>query len=221
MMAWLIDIRSDKARYQPQIAPIPGCQTTDDLHASIRSLMTEAQEYKAANGFLPLGIHADGYEIPNRFWPQEGHFIDDPSLIPPLLGLASFYLVAQQWHDAIEEFEPGVHQFKQVPLTLKDGSPLKECFYAMNIRQTLRDVADMDRSTAPYEVFGDGVKRFLKTSSSPKSKVYFLRDRIKKYDLWRPIDILGYRIAMSNELFERISRLGGIENIQTLEIEEV
>lgn len=76
-------------------------------------------------------------------------------------------------------------------------------------------------STAPYKVYGDGVGKFLNTAQYHNAKVYFFEDRIDEYHLWHPRDILIYHVAMSNELFDRISRLGGIKTIETLEIEEV
>jgi L-2-hydroxyglutarate oxidase LhgO len=141
-----------------------------------------------------------------------------------LLGLCSFFLIPEAWYEVIEEFETHVHQFKHIPLFLKDGSPLPERFYAMNIRQSLVDVADKERSTAPLETNMERLDRpylFLKTADSPKAKVYFLRERVANHHLWVPREILVYYIAMSNELFERISQLGGMDTINTLQIEEI
>lgn len=209
-MAWLLNQDSNSLRNLPKIVPTPACPDYKTLAA-----------YRNEHDFYPSGIHSAGNFVEDRFWPVTGQFRDELKLVPRLLGLCGFYLIPETWREVIEEFEPGVHQFKHIPLFLKGGSPLEERFYAMNIRQALYDVADRERSTAPFKVYGDGVGKFLNTSNSPKAKVYFFADRIRKNSLWCPVDILIYSIAMSNDLFERISDLGGMETIRKLEIEEV
>lgn len=209
-MAWLLKQSSTSLRYLPKITATPACPDYQTVTA-----------YREQHGFHPTGIHSAGNFLEDRFWPVSGQFKNDLKLVPRLLGLCGFYLIPDSWRQVIEEFEPGVHQFKHIPLTLKDGSPLEERYYAMNIRQALRDVADRERSTAPYKVYGNGTGAFVKTSNSYNAKVYFGYEKVKSVHLWQPLDVITYKIAMSNELYDQISSLGGMKTIQTLEIEEV
>ncbi|MEC9067299.1 MAG: DUF1629 domain-containing protein [Pseudomonadota bacterium] len=209
-MAWLLRTRKDEQRFQPKIIPTPECPSHEVKTA-----------YREKHGYSPSGIFAAGNTIEDRFWPEAGRFQNDVDVIPPILGLCAFYLISDSWRQVIEEFEPGVHQFKHVPLTFKDGSPLEERCYAMNIRQVLYDVADRERSTAPYKVYGNGIGKFLNTSNSYNARVYFFRESLEGYHLWIPRDVSIYNIAMSNELFDRISQLSDMKTIDTLEIEEV
>lgn len=209
-MAWLINQNTDSLRYLPKIIATPECP----------EYATNAA-YREQHGFIPNGIHAGGNAIEDRFWPTSGRFKNELKVVPRLLGLCSFYLIPESWHDVIEEFEPGVHQFKHIPLTLKDGSPLEERFYAMNIRQALTDAADRDRSTAPTKVYPDGRFVFLNTANRPQAHVYFRKSELQGFHLWCPREILIYDFAMSDELFDRISQLGGMETVRTLQIEEV
>ena len=221
-MKWLISIRSDRPRYQPIIAPNPECRTLEDKTEAERWRHKAAREFRDTNGFLPLGIHAKGNKIADdRFWPKEGYFLKDFDMLPPLLGLSSFYLVQESWREAIEEFEPGVHQFKHVPLFRKDGSQVEERYHAINICQALRDVSDMERSTAPAKTYGNGEWKFVRTSDHPISKVYFFQGKVSGVHLWQPRDILEYKIAVSSELFDHLSQVADMKTIRTLWIEEV
>lgn len=209
-MAWLLRTRKDEQRYQPKLIPTPEC-----VSHKIKTA------YRNRHGFSPSGIFAEGNAVEDRFWPGSGKFRDQVAMIPPILGLCSFYLIPNAWREAIEEFEPGVHQFKHIPLTLKDGSPLAERYYAMNIRQALYDVADREKSTAHIKNFPGRSNVFLGVSSSYNERVYFFSSKLKGFHLWWPAEINTYNIAVSNKLFDRISQLGGVDTIQTLEIEEV
>lgn len=209
-MAWLIKNNSSSMRYLPQFIPTPECPSWDEIAA-----------YRDVHGFIPDGIHSAGNFVEDRFWPDSGQFRDKVKLIPRLMGMCSFYMIPESWLQVIEEFEPGIHQFKHIPLTLKDGSPLEERFYAMNIRQSLANVSDMERSTAIVKAYQNGIWSFINATDHDKYRVYFLKDKTAGFHLWQPSDVLGYYIAMSDELFSRISDLGGMETISMLRIEEV
>jgi hypothetical protein len=209
-MAWLITQNSTSMRYLPQFIPTPECPSWA-LKAA----------YRDEHGFIPNGIHSAGNFVEARFWPDSGQFRDKTALVPRLMGMCSFFMIPESWLEIIEEFEPGVHQFKHIPLTLKDGSPLEERFYAMNIRKVLANVSDMERSKAIVKEYGNGVWSFVNATDHAKYRVYFLKDKVAGFHLWRPSDVLGYSIAMSEELFARISLLGGMKTIRTFRIEEV
>jgi len=207
-MAWLLGIDATKPRRVLPMRAEPACVP-----------YKERVEYRRKHGFNPTGIHAGGPEIEDRFWPQTGHFIKKVGELPRILGVCGFYLVPKVWREVIERFEPGVHQFKHVPLFYKDGSPVEEEFHAINIRQVHDSIVDLKMSHSLFKDYGDGIKVFLDTS--PKAKVYFKKSMIGNYHIWSPREILIYNIAMSNELYTAISETGGVDTIDTLEIEEV
>jgi hypothetical protein len=212
-MAWLITQNSESMRYLPQFIPTPECPSWDVKAA-----------YRDEHGFIPNGINSAGNFVEDRFWPESGRFRDEIDIVPRLMGMCGFFMIPESWYEIIEDYEPGIHQFKHIPLTLRDGSPLEERFYAMNIRQSLIDVADRDRSTAPLDTNMSRLSRpylFMNTADRPNTKVYFFQERVAKFHLWVPMEILIYHIAMSNELFDRISQLGGMDTIDALQIEEV
>lgn len=208
-MARLITQNSASMRYLPQFIPTPECPSWELMAA-----------YRDEHGFIPNGIHSAGNFVEDRFWPISGRFRDKITLVPRIMGMCGFYMIPESWLEIIEEFEPGIHQFKHILLTLKDSSPFNEKFYAMNIRTSLHDISDMTRSTATVKVYPDRWC-FLDAMDHDRYRVYFIKDNISGFHLWYPSDVLSYTIAMSDELFERISRLGGMNTISTLYIEEV
>lgn len=209
-MAWLVKFNSRSPACIPEIISTPDCVGYADKAA-----------FRDEHGFIPSGMQAQGNSIEERFWPVAGRFAVPVSVCPRLLGLCSFFLVPQSWKEVIEEFEPEVHQFKPVALSQKNGSPLDEPFFAMNIRQALRDVCDKERSTAPYTYDAKGLGAFQNTTDTPRGKVVFKAKAIRGQHLWNPLDLLIYEIAMSDELFARLASLGGMETVRTLRIEEV
>lgn len=220
-MAWLMKQSTTRKWHLPLLAVDPRCRSRQEAIDADGPLTAEGREYQQKHGFLPFGIHAGGHEIPERFWPKQGYFINTFEKLPSMLGLAHFYLITEAWRDTIERFEPGVHQFKHVPLFRKDGSRLDEKFYAFNIRQAYHDVADRKRSTAPIKDFGSDKNVFINTSDSHNAKVYFRKKALGKYHLWRPREILLYNIAMSKELYSAMAEVGAMNSVRTLEIEEV
>lgn len=220
-MTWLIGIRSDTDKYQPSLAPKPGCRTYEEIIELNRPLHKAAREYRQAHGFLPLGVYADGNMIEDRFWPREGYFIKDVKVLPPLLGLSSFYLVKESWRDALEGFEPGLHQFKPIPLFYKDGSPVEERYHALNILTALRDVSDRERSTASFKVYEDGRWYFVKTSENPYQTIYFKRRLVDGFHLWCPLDTIIFNIAVSSSLFDQLSTSADMKMVKKLWVEDV
>lgn len=209
-MAWLINQNSVSMRYLPKITATPACPDRAALRA-----------FQAEHGFLPTGVESQGNPIDEPFWPQSGQFAVQLKCRPRLLGLCSFFLVPQSWRDIIEDLEPNIHQFKHVPLSLRNGDAFDEAFFALNIRRALRNVCDMTLSTGRTRDFGDGHERFLKATSHPEHRVVMNRDAIAGKHLWLPLDLITYPIAMSDELFSRVAALGGVETIEALEVSEV
>jgi len=209
-MTWLVTQNSESMRFLPQFIPTPECSSWD-----------EAAAYRDEHGFIPDGIHSAGNFVEDRFWPESGRFRDKIDIVPRLMGMCSFYMIPETWLEIIEEFEPGVHQFKHIPLQLIDGSPLQERFYAMNIRRSLANISDMEKSTAIVKEYTKKHWRFVNATDRDEYRVYFVREKVTGFHLWQPSDVLGYHIAMSDELFARIAQLGGMETVRTLRIEEV
>jgi len=218
-MAWLIRGSTRHKWHNPLIAPNLYCKSREDIIAAQRPLFAEAHIYKETYGFLPFGIYAHGRAIEDRFWPISGYFINDFEKLPRLIGLAGFYLVPEIWYEIIEKFEPGVHQFKHIPLFRCDGSSVEDRFYAVNICQAHNNVADRERSTAPIKDYPDRKNVFIKTSST--AKVFFCKKAIGNYHMWIPLEISVYNMALSNKLYRALLELGGMETIDAIEIEEV
>ncbi|MEL6540064.1 MAG: DUF1629 domain-containing protein [Pseudomonadota bacterium] len=207
-MAWLLDIDATKPRRVLPMRAEPACVP-----------YKERVEYRRKHGFNPTGIHAGGPEIEDRFWPQTGHFIKKVGELPRILGVCGFYLVPKVWREVIERFEPGVHQFKHVPLFYKDGSPVEEEFHAINIRQAYHDIVDLEKSTAPKK--NHPTRDYIFLTSFLAGQLYFKKSQMKNFHLWFPREILVYKIAMSNDLYAAIAETGGMNTIDTLEIEEL
>ena len=209
-MVWLVGIRTPALRFVPVLIGTPSY----NIEASF--------EFRNKCGFMPNGINAEGNAVPNEFWPQAARFKHKVKFVPPLLGVNSFYLFPEPWVELFERFEPGLHDFRRIPITFKDGSPLKLPYYAANIRCGLRDVADWEKSVAPRKCYGsDKIPTFVATSESELHRIYFKREAVAGHHLWQPNDTINFRIAMSDELFEAFGEVQDVKLLNTLYVEEV
>lgn len=209
-MAWLLNQNTNSLKYLPKIRPEPACLDYPTI-----------LQFREKHGFTPNGIHSAGHPIDDRYWPKKGQFLDQIESAPRLLGMCSFLLIPENWREIIEVFEPGLHQFKHIPLTLPNGEQFNERFYAINIRTELRNTVDMNLSTAMHKDFGDGIKRFINARSAPNASVVFKAKAIESYSLWQPAEILAFPMAVSNSLFEKLSSLGEMSTIKSMKVEEV
>ncbi len=75
-----------------------------------------------------------GVDIDDCYWPRQARMKSTRTRLPNIVSFCSFYGFSQAWVDALEALEPGVHEFRQIELVNKDGTPRGESYYAANLR---------------------------------------------------------------------------------------
>jgi hypothetical protein len=78
--------------------------------------------------------------------------------------------VSEDLRECIEELEPGVHEFREVEVLRKDGSAFDKRYYAMNVRQIVKDAVDWDRTTA-RSTEAHGVRILMQPKSELSGRV--------------------------------------------------
>ncbi|MCA3585603.1 MAG: hypothetical protein IOD03_18190 [Methylocystis sp.] len=113
-------------------------------------------------------------------------------------------IVSQDWKDAIESLEPGVHQFIPIEVYDEIGTPYGRKYYYLNIKSIL-DAIDPDGENV-YLSEGQYNRRVDRTGPIPWN---LLRANYGNHHLWRQSkDGLGReRIFISDQLYKKIKML--------------
>lgn len=109
--------------YRTEVIETPGKRTGDfDLYTKWRSKM-----------FIELGgRHASGLRRPIEQFPEQIRFTKGKKVFDFNGYTEGGITVSKRLKDAIEDMEPGVHQFVPVELFYKDGSPYPEPLWYFN-----------------------------------------------------------------------------------------
>lgn len=160
-------------------------------------------------------------DIDDRFWPKRARLKTARKSLPDWLGFCSFWGVSQAFRDCIEELEAGVHEFRPVEVLHPDGSPFGERYYAMNIRRTVADAVDWQKTDVPSKE-GQGVRFMLGLLSLAEGRTITMkRSAITERHLWICEEvILGTAIGVSNTLYNLLIKkqlLKGVASFQVIE----
>jgi hypothetical protein len=121
--------------------------------------------------------------------------------LPAIMAVSIGHCIGQEMIAAIESIEPGVHQYLPLDVLQKDGTPLPEPRYLLNVCTRL-DTVDPERSDLHVcEVTG----KYLGFRSS-KTKPSFQKDKVRGHALW-----WDYRVScllMSDALADIIKANG-------------
>lgn len=138
-MAWVVQTNyaNSRSTVAPRIVP------------ETRELWKMREAYKSAHPHLfPTGAAAyeQGVHLPRELYPTEGH-IETKTRNPPNFINLSGYGVSERVKWLIERLEPDVHQFVEVPIFLRDGTPAPQRYYAMALGHVARHQVDDELTT--------------------------------------------------------------------------
>lgn len=175
------------------------------------------QDYWKEHGLFPGPLTFQAVEIEDRFWPRSARIKSPRTAIPHVPAFCSFFGASQALRDCVESLEPGVHDFRKVEVSLKDGSPLGETYYAMNVRQIVLDAVVWEQTTAR----ATRISTEMKVMSPQWGSVAMARARIAGLHLWTAADIVNGTMAVSNELYGLLKAnklLCGLDAFQVVEV---
>jgi len=169
---------------------------------------------------LPYGNYTTaGVEIDDRYWPQQARMKSTRSQLPNMVSFCSFRGFSQAWVNAVEALEPGKHEFRPVKVFRKDGTPLGENYYAVNLRRVVRDAVDFERTTAPSKTDGLG-SRLKPLRECDSGNIFMHAEQIRGLHMWISREIALGEITVSDHLFDNLADrrlLGGVLSYRVIE----
>jgi hypothetical protein len=186
------------ARYVPQVETLP----------SGTELFQAALDYHERHpGFFQYGgeFRSQGVLLPDELLPRAARVKSARKKLPDIFALSGLG-VSERLKDSIEALEPGVHQFKEVPVTMKDGNPAPGRYFTTVVGHLARDQVVLERSTIAFYA-GSALTKIAPPMSGDDGKVVIDRSRTGGWHLWYSEDIYS-KETISDELKERWDALG-------------
>lgn len=161
-------------------------------------------------------------DIEDRFWPKRARMMTARKALPHWVGFCSMWGVSEDFRECVEELEPGVHEYREVEVVRKDGSPFDKRYYAINLRQMVKDAIDWERTTA-RAVEARGIRILEQPKSEMSGRVISIRKTpIAGLHLWIPQETYrGTCWGMSDALHDLLVKrklLRGIHSFPVLEV---
>ena len=211
-MAWLLEPDGSQFSY-----------TKFDMEPSCRELEPPIEYYHENNVLHLYGrLMWSAIDIDDRFWPRRARLMTERKALPHWVGFCSLWGVSEDFRGCIEEIEPGVHEFREVEILRKDRSAFDKRYYAMNVRQIVKDAIDWDQTTA-RSIEAHGIRRLTQPKSELSGRVIAIaKASIAGLHLWIPQETfpgtcLGVSEALHDMLVKR-KLLKGIHSFQASEV---
>ena len=159
-----------------------------------------------------------GITLPRDLFPNSGRISGRAKHPPHIIGIWMFEGVSEVVRGLIEELEPGMHQFVDIPVTLKSGDPTPHRYSALNILNIVDNYVDFDRTELPNKEYSSG-RKLLPIGAFEKRPVYVRKRAIEDCHLWRSPEISSY-ITVSNVLCARLqaAKVFGFNFIECIEL---
>lgn len=153
-MAWFVSLNSPY--------PSPKFEQIEEEQERFRAMKASAYA-KARTGFFDpqetrgrreLGAYSqkeeildfrDGWKFEQYDKPLRDLALSSPSQMKDFVGTSFGYAVSEKLRDAIEEFEPGVHQYMPFEFVTKDGQILPNKLWLLNVCSRI-DSIDVEAS---------------------------------------------------------------------------
>lgn len=196
-MAWLVQTKP-LARYVPHVETTPSGQEL---------FRAKSAYYERHPGFFKFATEFgnQGVLLPDELLPQAAHVTSAHKTLPDIINLAGLG-VSERLKNSIEALEPGVHQFKEVPVRMKNASPAIERYFAAVLGHLSTDQVVLEQSTiAPSS--GTGLAKIAVPAPGDDGKVVIDRSRTHGWHIWYSKDIY-WMMTISDELKRRWNSLG-------------
>jgi hypothetical protein len=164
---------------------------------------------------LPFGAHPllrQGVRIPEYLFPSSARITQSATKRPPHIVGFGFTGVSMTLKCLIEDLEPEVHQFLEVPFYLKRGEPAPEPYFAMVIGSCIDRYIDFERSTVRRFQRNDGSRYIEGLSPNYPATVVVRSGAVGKRHLWTSLET-GAIITVSNRLHDAMlsARIRGFD----------
>jgi hypothetical protein len=181
-------------------------------------------EYFKENDLMQLygRLWWSAVDIEDRFWPKRARIMTDRKALPHWVGFCSMWGVSEDFRECVEELEPGVHEFREVEISRRDGSAFDERYYAINVRHMVKNAIDWDRTTAVSQE-ARGIRIVRDPRSQLSGRIIAIRaPTIAGLHLWIPQETSsGTCWGVSDMLHDMLVKrklLKGIHSFQAIEI---
>jgi hypothetical protein len=208
-MAWLL---SDKplARYLPRVATRP----------TGPELVQWQSEYGRArpDAFPRLGQWTkQGVHIPTELLPASGQVTSSHKTLPDHFSLGGLGF-SQRLKDLVEELEPRVHQFKEVPLAYATGQPVPGKYYAVVLGHMANNQVVTSLSTIEANT-STALSLIRIPTTKDQNRICIDRSASPGWHMWYAWDIYS-KILISNELYARMmsAQIASFDFIEMREI---
>ena len=188
-MAWLVQTKP-LARYVPRTETTPSGQEL---------FRAQSAYHERHPGFFKFSTEFpnQGVPLPDELLPRAAQVKTAHKRLPDIFSLAGLG-VSERLKNSIEALEPGVHQFKEVPVVMKDASPAIGRYFATVLGHLATDQVVLEQSTiAPSS--GIGLAKIAVPTPEDDEKVVIDRTRTDGWNIWYSKDIY-WMITISNEL---------------------
>jgi hypothetical protein len=173
-----------------------------DVEPSRQELRARYKAFDHKTAYWPHQLSHRGIVLPRDLFPDRARMSGRAKHPPHIIGISMFPGVSHMVRELIEALEPGLHQFVDIPVTLKSGEPTPMRYSALNVLAIVDDYIDFDKTELPSTVYGE--KRcLLSPYAFEKRPIYVRRDAIDGKHLWRSPEISFY-MTVSDELCRRM-----------------
>jgi hypothetical protein len=166
-------------------------------------LFRRARAFDHKTAYWPAQLSHRGIALPRDLFPDSGRISGRAKHPPHIISMSMFPAVSLIVRDLIEEFEPGVHQFVEVPVTLKSGEPAPHRYSALNILNIVDDYVDFDRTELPNKDYAGWGRKLLPVSPFEKRPIYVRKQAIGQRHLWRSPE-MSFSMTVSDALCARL-----------------
>lgn len=211
-MAWLLEMDGSQFSF-----------TKFDMEPSCRELEPPIEYYQENNLLHLYGrLMWSAVDIDDRFWPRRARLMTERKALPHWVGFCSLWGVSEDFRGCIEELEPDVHEFREVEISRKDGSAFDKRYYAMNVRQIVKDAIDWDRTTARSRE-AHGIRILTQPKSELSGRVIVIaKASVADLHFWIPQETSsGTCLGVSDALHDMLVKhklLKGIHSFQASEV---
>ena len=197
-MAWLVKTKP-LARYVPKVETTPLGQ---ELHAA----QVSYHEHNPGFFWWPVEFKSQGVLLPDELLPTAARVKSAHKSLPDMFNLNGLG-VSERLKASIEALEPGVHQFKEVPVTMKDGSAAPGRYFATVLAHVAEEQVVLDQSTMPRRSDPSRWAQIPVPQRGDDGKIVIDRSKSPNWHIWYSLDIYR-RLTISDELKRRWDALG-------------
>ncbi|MEO0637063.1 MAG: DUF1629 domain-containing protein [Pseudomonadota bacterium] len=153
----------------------------------------------------PLLFLSKGHRIDEASWVSHSAVQRDRKKIAPIMGISTEFGVREDIKEIIEELEPNVHQFFEVQLKRKDGTPYQERYFVLNIAQQFPSIVLAEPDKERWVSYGTTFYPWRPMPIEPEHEHYVSRPKVAGRHLWISQIVYPHDAFCSDELLKRIA----------------